>query len=127
MKIYPEISISGEEDQLSKMPSDDTTIYDYESIMHYSVHAFSNCPYASCDTIKPIRLGLTILFKIYKVIKNIYIIITNAHFFLLSNSRKQIGQRQGFTSCDIYKINKVYKCPNFYGQCSQSMMFQTIL
>uniref|UniRef100_A0A914D7J1 Metalloendopeptidase n=1 Tax=Acrobeloides nanus TaxID=290746 RepID=A0A914D7J1_9BILA len=53
------------------------TSYDYESIMHYDMYAFSK---NGRPTIVPKKPGVT------------------------------IGQRKGFSSLDIYKINQFYEC-----------------
>uniref|UniRef100_A0A914DVI8 Metalloendopeptidase n=1 Tax=Acrobeloides nanus TaxID=290746 RepID=A0A914DVI8_9BILA len=53
------------------------TSYDYESILHYDMYAFSK---NGQPTIVPKKPGVT------------------------------IGQRKGFSSLDIYKINKFYEC-----------------
>ena len=53
------------------------TSYDYESILHYDMYAFSK---NGLPTIVPTKPGVT------------------------------IGQRRGFSSIDVYKINKLYEC-----------------
>uniref|UniRef100_A0A914CIT9 Metalloendopeptidase n=1 Tax=Acrobeloides nanus TaxID=290746 RepID=A0A914CIT9_9BILA len=53
------------------------TSYDYESILHYDMYAFSK---NGRPTIVPKKPGVT------------------------------IGQRKGFSSMDVYKINKFYDC-----------------